>query len=56
MRVSPVTIYQALSVQSRGALPRDLAVGLRTGRALRRPSRKRGQRKNRISNMTLERL
>lgn len=37
MRVSPETIYQALYVQSRGALPRDLAVGLRTGRALRRP-------------------
>jgi len=32
-------------VQSRGALRRDLTVCLRTGRALRRPSRKVGQRK-----------
>ena len=38
-------------MQSRGALRRDLAVCLRTGRALRRPSRKTGQRKNRIPNM-----
>jgi len=51
MRVSPETIYQSLYVQSRGALRRDLAVCLRTGRALRRPSRKPGQRKNRIPNM-----
>ena len=51
MRVSPETIYQSLYVQSRGALRRDLAVCLRTGRALRRPSRKVGQRKNRIPNM-----
>ncbi len=48
MRVSPETIYQSTYVQSRGALRRDLAVCLRTGRALRRPSRKVGQRKNRI--------
>ena len=47
MQVSPETIYQSLYVQSRGALRRDLAVCLRTGRALRRPSRKVGQRKNR---------
>ena len=51
MRVAPETIYQSLYVQSRGALRRDLAVCLRTGRALRRPSRKPGQRKNRILNM-----
>jgi len=51
MWVSPETIYQSLYVQSRGALRRDLAVCLRTGRALRRPSRKVGQRKNRIRNM-----
>jgi hypothetical protein len=51
MRVSPETIYQSIYVQSRGALRRDLAVCLRTGRALRRPSRKPGQRKNRIPNM-----
>jgi IS30 family transposase len=46
MRVSPETIYQSICVQSRGALQRDLAVCLRTGRAVRRPSRKVGQRKN----------
>jgi len=51
MRVSPETIYQSLYVQSRGALKRELTVCLRTGRALRRPSRKVGQRKNRIPNM-----
>ena len=38
MWVSTETIYQSLYVQSRGALRRDLAVCLRTGRALRRPT------------------
>jgi len=38
-------------VQSRGALRRDLARCLRTGRALRHPSRQPGQRKNRIPDM-----
>ena len=51
MRVSTETIYQSLYVQSRGALRRDLARCLRTGRALRRPCRQPGQRKNRIPNM-----
>ena len=51
MRVSTETIYQSLYVQSRGALKRDLTRYLRTGRAVRRPSRKVGQRKNRIPNM-----
>jgi IS30 family transposase len=51
MRVSPETIYQSLYVQSRGALRRDLTRCLRTGRAVRRPCRKTGQRKNRIPNM-----
>jgi IS30 family transposase len=49
--VSTETIYQSLYVQSRGALKRDLTRYLRTGRAVRRPSRKVGQRKNRIPNM-----
>ncbi len=48
MRVSPETIYQSLYVQSRGALRRELAVCLRTGRALRQPNRQGGQRKNRV--------
>ena len=51
MWVSTETIYQSLYVQSRGALRRELTRCLRTGRALRRPSRKPGQRKNRIPDM-----
>jgi len=51
MRVSTETIYQSLYVQSRVALRRDLARCLRTGRALRRPCRQPGQRKNRIPDM-----
>ena len=51
MQVCPETIYLSLYVQSRGALKRDLTRYLRTGRAMRRPSRKVGQRKNRIPNM-----
>ncbi|RAX43755.1 hypothetical protein DQ354_18970, partial [Arthrobacter sp. AQ5-06] len=51
MRVSPETIYQSLYVQSRGALKRDLTACLRTGRAMRQPCRKAGQRKNRIPGM-----
>jgi len=37
MRVSHETIYQSLYVQGRGALRRELAACLRTGRAVRRP-------------------
>jgi IS30 family transposase len=51
MQVSTETIYQSLYVQSRGALKHELTRYLRTGRAVRRPSRKVGQRKNRIPNM-----
>jgi len=51
MWVSTETIYQSLYVQSRGALRRDLTRCLRTGRALRRPCRQPGQRKNRIPDM-----
>jgi transposase, IS30 family len=51
MHVPAETIYQSLYVQSRGALRRELTVCLRTGRAMRRPSRKAGQRKNRIPGM-----
>ncbi len=49
--MSTETIYQSLYVQSRGALRRDLARCLRTGRAPRRPCRQTGQRKNRIPDM-----
>jgi IS30 family transposase len=51
MRVSTETIYQALYVQSRGALRRELTKCLRTGRALRRPSRQAGKRRNQIPDM-----
>ena len=37
MRISHETIYQALYVQGRGALRRELTACLRTGRALRVP-------------------
>jgi IS30 family transposase len=51
MRVSHETIYRSLYVQGRGALKRELTRHLRTGRALRRPRRKQGQRLERIKNM-----
>jgi IS30 family transposase len=51
MWVSTETIYQSLYVQSRGALRRELTRCLRTGRALRQPGRRTGQRKNRIPDM-----
>jgi len=47
MRISHEAIYQALYVQSRGALRRDLTACLRTGRALRVPrARARGRGKH----------
>jgi transposase, IS30 family len=51
MWVSHETIYQSLYVQGRGALRRDLHKRLRTGRALRKPRRKSGQRRARIPGM-----
>jgi transposase, IS30 family len=51
MRVSHETIYQSLYVQGRGALRRELAKSLRTGRALRRPRRAEGERRGRIAGM-----
>jgi IS30 family transposase len=50
MRVSHEAIYQALYVQGRGALRRELTACLRTGRALRVPrARTRGRGKNFLS-------
>src|SRR6201746_630831 len=50
MRISHEAIYQALYVQSRGALRRELTACLRTGRALRVPrARSRGRGKTFVS-------
>ena len=51
MWVSHEAIYQSIYVQGRGALRRELAVHLRTGRALRKPRRKAGERRGRIPDM-----
>jgi transposase, IS30 family len=53
MRVSHETIYQSIYVQGRGALRRELAVCLRTGRALRKPRRREGERRGKIPGMVL---
>jgi IS30 family transposase len=52
MRVSHETIYQALYVQGRGELRRELARCLRTGRAQRRP-RSRTEHRGRIPDMVM---
>ena len=50
MRISHEAIYQALYVQGRGALRRELTACLRTGRALRMPrARVRGKGKSFVS-------
>jgi IS30 family transposase len=51
MRVSHEAIYQALFVQGRGHLRRDLHQRLRTGRAIRRTRRTGGERRGRIPGM-----
>jgi IS30 family transposase len=52
MRVSPETIYQSLYVQGRGALRKELAACLRTGRAIRR-NRSRVEHRGRIPDMVM---
>lgn len=51
MRISHETIYRSLFVQGRGELRRDLHQQLRTGRAIRRPRRRVGERRARITGM-----
>ena len=53
MRVSHEAIYQALYVQGRGGLRRELSACLRTGRALRWPRRRVDSRRSRIKNMVM---
>jgi IS30 family transposase len=52
MRVSPETIYQSLYVQGRGALRKELAACLRTGRAIRR-NRSRLDQRGQIPDMVM---
>lgn len=51
MWVSHETIYRSIYVQGRGALRRELALCLRTGRAVRKPHRKSDERRARIPGM-----
>lgn len=53
MRISHEAIYQALYVQGRGALRRELTACLRTGRALRKPRRRADARRERIKDKVL---
>jgi IS30 family transposase len=53
MWVSHETIYQSLYIQARGGLKRELTQHLRTGRTLRKPQRRTGQRRERFAGMVM---
>jgi transposase, IS30 family len=53
MRISHEAIYQALFVQGRGGLRRELTACLRTGRALRKPRRRVDGRRERIKDKVM---
>ena len=53
MRISHEAIYQALDVQSRGALKRELVACLRTGRALRVPRARTQRGKNFVTDQIM---
>jgi transposase, IS30 family len=53
MRVSAETIYQAVYLQARGGLKRELAACLRSGRTMRYSARRPDMRQNRIKNMIM---
>jgi len=53
MRVSHETIYRALFVQGRGELRRELTACLRTGRAVRKPRARAGQRREVIKDKVM---
>ena len=53
MWVSHETIYQALYVQGRGALKRELTAHLRTGRTLRKPRKRAEERRARMAGMVM---
>ena len=53
MQISHEAIYQSIYVQGRGGLRRELHTCLRTGRALRKPNRQPGARRERIKDMVM---